>query len=117
MADLLLGRDWDLSTDGAGNIALAGDDYSVAQAVGNAIKHILNEGWYDPTQGIPLPDILSRPGAPDISLMRSLINGAAQGVSGVTDAETALGYDQATRALSGSVLVTTVSGATFNVSI
>ena len=117
MADLLLNTDWDVSADRSGNIALAGDDYSVAQAVGNEIKLILGESWYDPSQGLPISRILSSPGTPDFSLIRSLINGAAQGVPGVSDAETLLSYDRASRTIGGGVLVTTVTGATLNVTI
>lgn len=117
MADLLLDTDWDITTDRSGNIAMAEDDYSVAQAVGNEIKLILGEGWYDPSQGLPLSRILSSPGTPDFSLIRSLINGAAQSVPGVVDADTVLNYDRTTRTLGGDVLVTTVTGATLNVTI
>lgn len=57
-------------------MALAGASYSVAQAVGNEIKLILGEGWYDPGQGLPISQIMSSPGVPDLSLIRSLINAA-----------------------------------------
>lgn len=117
MADLLLDTDWDITVDRAGNMALAGEDYSVAQAVGNEIKLIFGEGWYDPGQGLPISQIMSSPGVPDLSLIRSLINAAAQGVMGVTDAETILRYDRGNRTLGGDVLVTTVTGATLNVTI
>lgn len=117
MPDLLLNTEWDITADRSGNIAMAEDDYSIAQAVGNEIKLILGEGWYDPSQGLPISRILSSPGTPDFSLIRSLINSAAQGVPGVTDVETILTYDRTTRTLGGDVLVTTVTGATLNVTI
>lgn len=117
MPDLLLDADWDVTATPSGDIAMAGDDYSIAQAVGNEIKLILGEGWYDPTQGIALQSILSGKGTPDFPLIRSVINGAAQEVSSVADAQTIINYDRTTRTLGGNVLVTTVTGATLNVTI
>jgi hypothetical protein len=51
---LLLDRTvWDSVLDANGNIALAGEPYSLAQDVASAVKLFIGELYYDTKQGIP----------------------------------------------------------------
>lgn len=44
---------WDITLDGAGNLATTSNPYAVAQDVACACKTFLGEAWYDTTLGIP----------------------------------------------------------------
>lgn len=86
MKTLLLNpQTWDLMKDGAGNIALASNPYSLAQDAASAIKLFANELWYDTTQGIPyFEEILGRQAK--IQLMKAKFEAAALTVPGVFSA-------------------------------
>jgi hypothetical protein len=87
MKTLLLDRDqWDLVLDSFGNIALAGNPYSIAQDVASAIKTFQGEVWYDKQLGIPhFEQILGH--WPPIPLVKSLITEQALGVPEVAQAQ------------------------------
>lgn len=54
MDTLLLDRTaWDLCLDAAGNIAVAGEPYRIAQDVASAVRLFRAELWYDTTKGVP----------------------------------------------------------------
>lgn len=50
---LLLTSSWDLTLDGAGNIAVGDSDISIAQDVASACRTFLGECWYDNSLGMP----------------------------------------------------------------
>jgi len=105
MKTLQLGPSWDLAVDGFGNVALAGDDASIAQDVAAAIQTFAGECWYDTALGLPyLESIFGQ--RPTTAFLKHKIEQAAltiQGVTGVTIAKLALDG----RNLTGVVYATT----------
>lgn len=80
---------WDLTVDGAGNIAVADDDppnpIGLAQDAASAIRLFLGELWFDTTQGIPyFTEILGK--QPPVALMKAYFVKAALTVPGVVSA-------------------------------
>lgn len=53
MKTLRLTSGWDLTTDTAGNIAVADGKAAIAQDVASAVRVFRGELWYDTTQGVP----------------------------------------------------------------
>ena len=49
--------DWDLAVDANHNIALATDEYALAQDVASECKLFLGEFRYDTTKGVPYEDV------------------------------------------------------------
>lgn len=66
---------WDLTKDVAGNIALAGDPYSMSQDASSAIKLVQGEQWYDTTIGVPYATILSQ--RPNLPLLKTILGSTA----------------------------------------
>lgn len=82
MNTLLLSTDWDLSIDGAGNIAVAKGQYAIAQDVASAVRTFLGECWYDVSQGVPyFENILGY--RPSLQFMKSRFIAAGMTVPGV----------------------------------
>ncbi|GBQ08399.1 hypothetical protein [Saccharibacter floricola] len=117
MADLLLTDDWDLSITETGDLALTNENLSVAQTIGNSIKLILGESWYDPTSGLSLNTLLNEQSGPNLSFIQTTLNEAAMKVAGVVDADTLLSYDRNTRRLTGTIYATTQTGKTLHVTL
>lgn len=82
-ATLLLDRQvWDLAIDIDGNIAMATQEYALAQDAASAIKLFSGEYWYNTTIGIPyFQQILGF--NPPINLMKQQMQNAALTVPGV----------------------------------
>ncbi|NTJ46919.1 hypothetical protein G6K93_07825 [Agrobacterium rhizogenes] len=101
---------WDLAVDTAGNIAMAGEPYALAQDAASAIRTFEGEVFYDTTIGIPyFSQILGY--APPISLMKAHFNEAALSVPGVeTSACFITSWDN--RVVRGQVQITDSSGTT-----
>lgn len=101
---------WDLLLDNQGNIAMATNPYAMAQDAASAIRLFQGELWYDNSKGLPYwQQVLGM--YPPLSLMQSLIEGAAMEVPGVIAANAILkGYRD--RQLTGEVHVTDNYGAT-----
>jgi len=112
MADtLLLDRDaWDLVLDATGNIALAGDSYSMVQDVASAARLFLGELWYGPpSQGVPyFTEGLGEPFP--TQLLKAKIIEAALSVPGVLSAQVFLS-SVAERAVTGQIQIKTTAGA------
>lgn len=78
MMDTLLldAVDWDLVLDANGNIAVAGDPYSLAQDASSVLRTFQGEVYYDTTAGIAyLTDILGKT-APLALVQAAMQNGA-----------------------------------------
>ncbi len=112
---LLLDRTaWDLVLDAAGNIALAGEPYSIAQDVASAIKTFLGECWYDSTQGLPYwQKILGK--FPPLNFVKQQIINAAMTVPDVAEVKVVfLSFNN--RNLTGQVQVIDTAGQLSGVS-
>ena len=95
---------WDLVLDSAGNIALAGAPYSIAQDVASAVRTFLGECWYDTTQGMPYwQEILGQ--LPPLSLVKHKIETVAMTVPNVVSA-VATFTKFSDRALEGAIQIT-----------
>jgi len=110
MRTLLLDtEDWDLCLNSAGQIQVAGIEYSIAQNVANAIRLFTKDAWFDPDRGIPHFDVdLSQP--VNIPLIRNQMLQKALAVEGVADAEVEI-YGVTDRELTGRILLTLTTGA------
>lgn len=105
---LLLGDDWDIHTDNAGNLGRTFEDYSIAQNVANVVRLFTNDAWYFPERGIPHFAIeLNR--HPKIAVMKTRIKEAAIAVEGVKDCEVTLLNDD-DRVMSGILTLTLDNG-------
>lgn len=112
---LLLDDNWDVTTDGNGNIAMAQGAYGIAQNVANAIRLFTNDAYFDQTRGIPHFEI-ELGHVPPMSVLRSRIRKAALEVEGVATAELVfLSFEG--RKLSGELALTTGTGEALNVAI
>jgi hypothetical protein len=96
---------WDFLLDLAGNIAMAGPPYSLAQDAASHLRLFISELWYDTTQGVPYwESILGR--WPPVSLVKALLVQQATLVPGVVNAVVYLtDFDIHKRHLSGQVQV------------
>lgn len=114
---LFLDKNWDVTTDGNGNIATTKGQqaYGIAQNVANAVRLFTNDAYFDQARGIPHFDIeLGR--VPPMSVLRSRIRQAALEVEGVATAEiTFLSFEG--RVLTGEIQITTTSGETASVAV
>lgn len=109
MDTLYLDDTWDLTLDAAGNIAMAGNPYALAQDAASAIRTFLGEAYYDLGLGIDyLGEIFRAP--PPLELYRAQCVNAAQAVPEVTAARVYFS-GVANRQLSGQVQITSASGA------
>lgn len=112
---LFLDDNWDVTTDGNGNIATVQGAYGVAQNVANAVRLFTNDACFDQTRGIPHFDI-ELGHVPPLSVLRARIRQAALEVDGVAEAEvTFLSFEG--RVLSGEVQITTTTGETASVAV
>jgi len=117
MADtLLLDRTaWDLCVDASGNIARAGEPYSLVQDVASACRVFIGECWYDTTLGIPYFEQVFR-GAQPVQILKARLELAALTVPGVAAATvvlTAVGE----RTVRGQVQVVTTGGQSVTVTL
>ncbi len=104
MKTLLLTRDWDVTLDQQGNLALASDPLSQAQDAASEIKLFRGELWYDTRQGIPYwQEILGK--LPPVALMQAKFRAAALRVPGVVTATVSID-SVANREVVGQVVIT-----------
>lgn len=105
---------WDLVLDASGNIALAGQPYSIAQDVASAIRTFVGECWYDTTQGLPyFEKILGQ--RPPPSFLRQKIIDAAKTVPEVVSVEVVFVQFEG-RGLSGQIKIIDTTGTESGVS-
>jgi hypothetical protein len=120
MDTLLLTQDWDITADGAGNIATASSAapveiderpaYALAQDAASAMKLFAAELWYDTTQGIPyFTQILGQ--RPPMSLVKAYLVAAAKTVPGIVKAVCYISTFT-NRGVSGQVQITDANGDT-----
>lgn len=82
---LLLTNDWDITLDSAGNLAIADNNYSIAQDVASAVKLFTNDAYFDTQAGIPHFEISLKRNV-SASVVRARIKEAAENVLGVKSA-------------------------------
>lgn len=105
---LLLDRNqWDLTLDASGNIAVAGEPYSLAQDAASAIKLFLGEYYWDITIGVPYGEILGA--RPPLALLKQSLVDAAETVPDVASAQVFIS-NVTDRLVSGQVQVTSTTG-------
>ena len=98
----------DLVLDINGNIAAAGEPYSLAQDAASAIKTFLGECFWDTTLGLPyMQRILGK--RPSVALLKAEFESAAETVPGVASAKCFISA-LSNRSVSGQIQV--VSAAT-----
>lgn len=85
MLSLLLDTNWDITLDAAGNLAVADENYSIAQEVANAVKLFTNDAYFDTQAGIPHFEISLKRNV-SASVVRARIKEAAENVEGVKTA-------------------------------
>lgn len=110
---LLLNRTtWDVTLDGSGRIALAGEDYATAQNVANEARLFISDAYFIQDQGIPhfAVDLGRRI---NTSVLRSYLRRAAMRSPDVKEVleVNIISIDPKTRMLSGDIKFTTVEGA------
>jgi hypothetical protein len=108
---LLLTEKWDLALDGAGRIALAGEDLATAQNVANEARLFTRDAYFTQDRGVPhfLVELGRRLNG---AVLRSYLRRAALLVPDVKEALSVeiLGFDPERRKLSGEIQFTTVEG-------
>lgn len=113
MADTLLldNLTWDLVVDINGNIARAGDPYSLAQDAACAIRLFAGELWYNIVPGTPYWEQILGASPPPLSLMKAKFEAAALTVPGVVTAKCFI-TQFTDRTIGGQVQVTNAAGQT-----
>lgn len=100
---------WDLVLDASGNIALAGEPYSISQDVSSAVRTFIGECWYGTSQGLPyFQNILGQ--LPPPSFLRKKITDAAMSVPNVVSVEVVFVTFEG-RALTGQIKIIDTTGA------
>ena len=103
---------WDITLDGAGNIALTSGNYCDAQNVANAVRLFTKDAYLAQNKGVPHFDIDLgvKPAESEVILW---YREAAMGVEHIADADVEFtGLDTDTRALTGIITATTEGGET-----
>ena len=106
---------WDLLLDSRGDIAVAGEPYSVSQDVGSAVKLFLGELYYDTEKGVPyFQGILGSSLSP--LFFAAQLEAAALTVPEVVQAScTNIAYSSENRRLTGDLKVIDSTGQSHNV--
>lgn len=110
MNSLLLSTDkWDLTVDGAGNIAVTTGPYAIAQDVASAVRVFLGECWYDATLGVAyLQQILGQ--KPSLQFMKAQFIAAGLTVPGVASIACFLTGPGPSREVGGQLQITSNDG-------
>ena len=112
MDTLYLDDDWDLIVDASGNIAMATDEYAIAQDVASAGLLWKGEHIYDSTRGIPYKNgVLGQ--RPSVAMLADWYTTEGLTVPNVASVEPIFSYAQ--RQLTGQLQITTDSGEQVNV--
>lgn len=106
---LKLDKTWDVSVDGAGNLAIASGPESLAQDVASACGVFSGECWYDNTLGIPWKeDVLGK--HPTAGFVAQKLQNEARKLAVVRDALATVALDKSARRLRGILCVTDNEG-------
>lgn len=112
MLSLLLDKNWDITLDSAGNLAVADKNYSIAQSVANAVKLFINDAYFNTDIGIPHFDVTLKRN-PALSVIRSHIKKAAVSVDGVKNADVIINNDNGI--IQGEIRITLENGERISV--
>ena len=104
---------WDLAVDIDGNIAVADEDYRIAQDCSCAVRTFKPEVYFDMSYGIPYTaQILGQ--RPPLQLVKKRYEDLAKTVTSVADARCTLtGVNN--RVLTGFITLTTTSGGNLDI--
>lgn len=101
---------WDLVLDGAGNIALASNPYSIAQDCASAVRTFLGECRYDTTLGLPyFESILGK--LPPPNFVKQKMIDACLTIPEVQSVNIVF-TEFSARALTGQIQITDINGNT-----
>lgn len=108
---LMLNDNWDITVDGAGNIATANGAYAVAQNAANAVRLFTKDAYFNQTKGIPHFNIeLGEKASVSQAALVNRIRKACLAVDGVVDCQPDLQYDDDGRCISGDIYLTLEGG-------
>lgn len=100
---------WDLTLDGAGNLAVANDGYATAQDVASACLVFSGECYYDNTLGIPWKtEVLGK--RPSPGYIQQKMQTEALKLPIVDKAMANVFFDKNTRSMRGTIRVTDING-------
>lgn len=106
---------WDLTLDGAGNIATVQDDEEIAQSVANNIRLFRDDAYFAQTEGIP-HFVVSLGRYPSPTVMRTRMREEAMKVNGVRDIQVVFTKYES-RILEGVIVIQTENNTTIEVTI
>ena len=106
---------WDITLDGAGNLATTAGRYCDAQNVANAVRLFTRDAYLRQRQGVPHFD-LDLGIKPALSEVRAVYRETALAVENIADVTVEIaGLDTETRAMTGTIRATSESGEVVNV--
>lgn len=112
---LFLNDSWDITLDGAGNLATTSGRYCDAQNVANAVRLFTNDAYLRQRQGVPHFD-LDLGVKPSLSEVRAVYRTTALAVENIADATVEIaGLDTETRAMTGTIQAKSANGETVSV--
>ena len=115
---LLLDKQWDLTLDKAGRIAIAEGAYATAQNVANECRLFTNDAYFETERGIPYYLVaLGRKLSP--SVLRARLRDAAMLVEDVEDVTEVMleSLDTETRRVTGEIQFTSKEGENASVEL
>lgn len=106
----LLNDSWDITLDGAGNIATTSGRYCDAQNVANAVRLFTNDAYLAQTKGVPHFS-LDLGIKPALSEVRAVYRTTAMEVENIRDVTVHIeGLDTDTRSMTGRIEATRTNG-------
>ena len=109
---LYLNKQWDITLDGAGNIATTAGRYCDAQNVANAVRLFTRDAYLRQRNGVPHFS-LDLGVKPALSEVRAIYRETAISVENIADATVDIaGLDTDTRAMTGTIQSTNENGET-----
>lgn len=83
-------KTWDLTLDTSGNLAMAEDQYALAQTVANKCRLFIKDLYYSQQEGIPYLEKILGKNNYSLSLYRQQLEEAALSIEGVVSARAEL---------------------------
>lgn len=106
----LLPGTWDLTLDTSGNLAIATDQYAIAQSVANKCRVFVKDMYYSQSEGIPYLESILGKNSYSLALYRQNLEEAAMSVDGVVSARAELTTAN-DRVVRGRIIFTDTTGA------